>query len=104
MFLGTSWPASYNLRQFILGDGVVGGGRRLQQGQGALGIGRAGFALQQHVGQIGLGGGQARFGGPLDTCPRPPLGSLAVPWPLRSIIATLRMAATSSSSIEDQIL
>ncbi len=68
------------LGQFVLGQGVVGGGSGLQQGQGALGVGWPGLAANQHVGEIGLGGGQARLGGPQIQilCP---LGSFEVPRP-----------------------
>ena len=42
---------------------MMGGGRGLQQRQGRAEIRRAGFALEIHVGQIGLGGGKPRLRG-----------------------------------------
>ena len=43
-------------------DGVIGRDGALEPGQGGLRIGRAGFAVQQHLGEIGLRGGKARLG------------------------------------------
>ena len=51
------------LAQLELRHRMIGGGGGLQQRQGAPQIGRPDFALQIHVGQVGLGGGQAGFGG-----------------------------------------
>ena len=57
-------PGLVQFAQLKLGDGVIGGGGGLQQRQRAGKVRRAGLAFEQHVGQIGLGGGKARFRGP----------------------------------------